>query len=111
MTPSDDLPLSAAELQEFERTGICRLSNRGLTTLPPEILELTNLELLTLDHNQLTALPPEIALLTNLASLSLDGNRIAVQADRSSAATRAGVQRVRPVHPRVALERRRPSRR
>ena len=35
------------------------LTHRGLTTLPPEIGQLTALQRLTVHGNQLTALPPE----------------------------------------------------
>jgi hypothetical protein len=74
------------------------LSNRGLTTLPPEIGQLANLthlnlgdnqltelplaicrltklEKLDLWNNKLTALPPEIRQLTNLRELNLSGNK------------------------------------
>ncbi|MGH1492080.1 MAG: COR domain-containing protein, partial [Acidimicrobiales bacterium] len=46
----------------------------GLTALPPEITQLTNLQTLYLNGNGLTALPPEIGQLTNLQTLSLIGN-------------------------------------
>ncbi|MEH1904202.1 MAG: leucine-rich repeat domain-containing protein [Nostoc sp.] len=36
------------------------LSHRGLTTLPPEIVQLTNLQSLDFSYNQLSSLPPEI---------------------------------------------------
>lgn len=52
------------------------LSGLGLTELPPEIGNLTNLEKLWLDHNELTELPPEIGNLTNLQFLSLDQNAL-----------------------------------
>jgi small GTP-binding protein len=47
-----------------------------LTTLPPEIWQLTNLTELYLWGNQLTTLPPEIGQLTNLTALSLDSNQL-----------------------------------
>ena len=52
------------------------LSGLGLTELPPEIWNLTNLTRLDLDGNQLTALPPEIVKLTKLTRLDLDGNQL-----------------------------------
>ena len=58
-----------------ERTEL-DLSNKGLTVLPPEIAQLTNLTELNLSSNQLTALPPEIGQLTNLRELNLYDNRL-----------------------------------
>jgi internalin A len=52
------------------------LSNRGLTTLPPEIGQLVNLRSLNLGGNQLSSLPPEIVQLTNLQSLNLYDNQL-----------------------------------
>jgi internalin A len=50
------------------------LSRKGLTQLPPEIGQLTNLTNLALNINQLTQLPPEICQLTNLTNLALNIN-------------------------------------
>ncbi|MHC5825101.1 MAG: leucine-rich repeat domain-containing protein, partial [Nostoc sp.] len=50
------------------------LSGEDLTTLPPEIVQLTNLQTLNLSSNQLSSLPPEIVQLTNLQSLNLSIN-------------------------------------
>jgi len=47
-----------------------------LTTLPPEIGQLTNLQRLDLEDNQLTSLPPEIGQLTRLQTLWLDKNQL-----------------------------------
>ncbi|MCF4966466.1 leucine-rich repeat domain-containing protein [Nostoc sp. CMAA1605] len=52
------------------------LSFKGLTTLPPEIGQLTNLQLLHLQDNQLSSLPPEIVQLVNLRSLNLYKNQL-----------------------------------
>ena len=52
------------------------LSNRGLTSLPPEIGQLTRLRKLRLDDNQLKELPPEIGSLTNLTELYLSYNQL-----------------------------------
>jgi GTPase SAR1 family protein len=54
------------------------LSSKGLTSLPPEIGNLTNLTELDLANNQLTVLPPEIGNLTNLTLLHLYNNQLTV---------------------------------
>ncbi|QKQ73750.1 COR domain-containing protein [Nostoc sp. TCL240-02] len=52
------------------------LSGKGLTTLPAEIGQLTDLQTLNLRSNQLSSLPPEFGQLTNLQTLNLDSNRL-----------------------------------
>nr|MDZ8020196.1 COR domain-containing protein [Nostoc sp. SerVER01] len=52
------------------------LFGKGLTTLPGEIGQLTNLQSLDLGDNQLSTLPGEIVQLTNLQSLHLDNNQL-----------------------------------
>ncbi|MCC5651729.1 leucine-rich repeat domain-containing protein [Nostoc sp. XA013] len=52
------------------------LSGKGLTTLPPEIGQLTNLQSLYLSSNQLSTLPPEFGQLTNLGWLDLGSNQL-----------------------------------
>jgi Leucine-rich repeat (LRR) protein len=47
-----------------------------LTTLPPEIGNLTKLTYLDLKGNQLTSLPPEIGNLTELKEFKLEGNNL-----------------------------------
>ena len=49
-----------------------------LRTLPPDITNLTNLQILSLSNNQLTVLPPELGQLTALQSLSLFDNQLTV---------------------------------
>src|SRR6187397_2422076 len=56
--------------QELNLTGL------GLSRLPPEIHQLTNLTVLSLHDNQLGLLPPEIGQLTNLTTLSLSSNQL-----------------------------------
>ena len=55
---------------------VLNLSGLGLTTIPPEVFELTNLKQLFLDSNKLTDLPQNVGQLTNLKVLSLSGNRL-----------------------------------
>jgi internalin A len=52
------------------------LSGKGLTTLPPEIGQLTNLQTLDLFRNQLSSLPKEFVQLTNLQTLNLSRNQL-----------------------------------
>jgi small GTP-binding protein len=52
------------------------LSGRELTSLPAEIVELTNLTMLDLTGNQLKSLPQEIGELKNLTTLNLYGNQL-----------------------------------
>lgn len=52
------------------------LSNQGLTSLPPEIGQLTHLSKLNLAWNKLHTLPPRIGQLTDLASFDLRGNQL-----------------------------------
>ena len=71
---NDGRVLTAQEMRQYER--FCDLSRRGLTALPTEIAQLTNLKQLRLSGNQLTALPAEIAQLTNLQTLWLSRNQL-----------------------------------
>nr|NGY95823.1 hypothetical protein [Neochlamydia sp. AcF84] len=52
------------------------LNRLGLTSLPPELCQLTKLQVLSLNNNQLTALPAEIGQLTKLQILSLSCNQL-----------------------------------
>jgi len=54
------------------------LGGNQLTTMPPEICQLTNLRRLRLGENQLTKLPPEIGQLTKLIELTLFKNRLSI---------------------------------
>jgi Leucine-rich repeat (LRR) protein len=54
------------------------LSGKGLTTLPPEIGQLTNLQTLNLYSNQLSSLPPEIRKVSNLKKLDLRRNPVPI---------------------------------
>lgn len=59
-----------------EKTTSFDLSFRRLSTLPPEIGQLTNLQQLYLRDNELSLLPPEIGQLTSLRELNLTLNRV-----------------------------------
>ena len=52
------------------------LKSNQLTSIPPEIGQLTNLTGLSLESNQLTSIPPEIGQLTNLTGLWLSDNQL-----------------------------------
>ena len=64
------------ELWELENIEMLHLSGNNLTELPPEIGTLTNLRTLSLRTNSLTELPPEIGNLTNLTTLMLEENSL-----------------------------------
>jgi hypothetical protein len=65
------------EITQLTNLQTLRLSVNRLTSLPPEITQLTNLQTLDLSINQLTSLPPEITQLTNLQTLDLSINHLA----------------------------------
>jgi internalin A len=67
------LPLEIGQLTDLMDLN---LEKNELTALPPEIGQLTNLRKLDLHDNQLTALPPEIGQLTNLTELALRRNQL-----------------------------------
>jgi internalin A len=63
--------------QTVQRKAITlNLSHKGLTELPPEFEQLTQLLVLDLSYNQLTQLPSEIGQLTQLRWLFLDSNQL-----------------------------------
>ncbi len=57
-------------------TGVLDMSANGLTSLPSEITDLTNLTYLKLDKNRLMSFPPEIGKLQSLTELSANGNKL-----------------------------------
>lgn len=63
-------------LNDTELTSI-DISNQVITTIPPSISKLTNLEFLTLQYLALTSIPEEIYELTNITHLNFSGNHIA----------------------------------
>jgi Leucine Rich repeats (2 copies) len=52
------------------------LSNNSINKFPSEILNLTNLRVLSLRHNKLTKIPPRIGKLPHLERLNIAGNEI-----------------------------------
>ena len=52
------------------------LANNSLRTIPIEILDLTNLRMLSLRRNRLTSVPPGIRRLTNLETLNVSANNL-----------------------------------
>ena len=67
------LPPEIGNLKNLE---VLYLIGNKLKTLPPEIGNLTKLEVLNLNRNKLTTLPPEIGNLTNLKGLNLSSNQL-----------------------------------
>jgi internalin A len=68
-----ELPAEIAQLSQLQTLS---LNGNQLTTLPPEIAQLSQLQWLDLSGNQLTTLPPEIAQLSQLQWLDLSGNQL-----------------------------------
>jgi|GEM_PF-2775984 len=52
------------------------LSGKGITTIPEEIKQLTNLQELNLSRNEITEIPETIGQLINLRMLNLRENKI-----------------------------------
>lgn len=73
---TDEEVKEAIALAQKTRSIDFTLSGEGLTSLPPEIGELTQIAKLNLKDNKLTSLPPEIGKLTNLKRLYLSNNKI-----------------------------------
>ena len=73
---AEALKLIKACRQRGEVGNCLDLSDLGLSKLPPEIGQLTELTSLYLQRNQLSTLPPEIGKLTSLTSLDLDNNHL-----------------------------------
>ncbi len=64
------------EIGQLTNLQVLNLFGNQLTTLPPEIGQLENLQVLSLDQNRLTTLPPEIGQLSNLQGLYLGDNQL-----------------------------------
>src|SRR5688572_20294954 len=70
--------IALQRIQEAEASGATFLSltSLGLTELPPEIGNLTNLQILYLHENSLSNLPAEIGNLNNLQNLYVGSNQL-----------------------------------
>jgi Leucine-rich repeat (LRR) protein len=77
LTPYE-IALQRIEVARVNEATSLYLGFMGLTELPPEIGNLTNLQRLNIFNNQLSRLPPEIGSLTNLQSLDVSGNRLSI---------------------------------
>jgi len=74
----DNLTSIPPEIGTLKNLQVLYLNNNPrLTSLPDEIGNLPDLRMLSLYNDQLTALPPSIANLKNLTLLGLSGNPIA----------------------------------
>jgi internalin A len=71
-----EIALQRIEDARRRNTRLLDLAFLGLTQVPPEIGQLSNLQELYLYYNQLTTLPPEIGQLNSLRRLYLDNNQL-----------------------------------
>lgn len=71
-----DIALARIEEAAASEATTLDLSDLGLTVLPPEIGQLTNLQALYIGNNELTSLPPEIGKLTQLTVLHAMDNAL-----------------------------------
>ena len=71
-----DIPPSQDSYSSIEPTLRLYLSNNAITTFPSELLNLTNLSVLSLRHNKLTKLPPALAKLPRLVDINIAGNEL-----------------------------------
>ena len=58
-------------LKEPDKVQVLDLSNQGLTEIPVEVFQLTNLTQLGLGNNQISEIPPEIGQLINLTHIGI----------------------------------------
>ncbi|WP_414518908.1 COR domain-containing protein, partial [Nostoc sp. PCC 9305] len=64
------------EIGQLTNLQSLHLNSNQLNSLPPEIGQFTKLQFLNLNGNQLSSLPPEIGQLTKLRTLYLNGNQL-----------------------------------
>ena len=77
-TPEEGYKIASKKIKEARRSSTTELnlSGLGLTSLPPEIEQLTTLTLLNINNNQLKYLPVKIGNLVKLTSLYVGNNRV-----------------------------------
>ena len=75
LSVSNQLTSVPPELGQLANLQYLSAPNNQLTSVPPELGQLANLQL-WLDSNQLTSLPPELGQLANLQNLWLDSNQL-----------------------------------
>jgi Leucine-rich repeat (LRR) protein len=73
MSHDADVVETIRRARRTNNTGL-NLEARSLTTVPPEVFELSHLTSLILRNNRLTTLPPDIERLAALTNLLLDDN-------------------------------------
>jgi internalin A len=73
---SNQLSSLPPEIVQLTNLQFLNLGSNQLSSLPPEIVQLTNLQFLDLGSNQLSSLPPEFGQLTNLQTLYLSNNQL-----------------------------------
>jgi small GTP-binding protein len=64
------------EIVQLTNLQTLKIAGNQISSLPREIGQLTNLQTLDISFNQISSLPPEIGQLTNLQSLDISGNQI-----------------------------------
>ncbi|MBD1216233.1 MAG: leucine-rich repeat domain-containing protein [Aphanizomenon flos-aquae Clear-A1] len=67
------LPPEIVQLTNLQSLNI---AGNQISSLPPEIVQLTNLQFLNISDNQISSLPPEIGQITNLQFLNISDNQI-----------------------------------
>ncbi|MEH2146278.1 COR domain-containing protein [Nostoc sp.] len=73
---SNQLSSLPPEISQLSSLTTLYLDNNQLSSLPPEISQLSSLTTLDLDNNQLSSLPPEFSQLSSLTTLDLDNNQL-----------------------------------
>ncbi|MER7459124.1 COR domain-containing protein [Micromonospora sp. NPDC126480] len=71
-----DRIIDGATLEYASRSRVLSLRKRGLTSLPPDVVQLKHLEVIDLSDNDLTSLPMELTQLRNLKRLDITGNKL-----------------------------------